>query len=1406
MTVRVLGPMDVGATPLSPRERAMLSALVVRLGAAVEPAELAEAYWGEQVPTSWRQQVKTSIGHIRTRLGREAVLTRGSTYVLGIDPDAIDAVRFERLVSNARQRALHGEPDRASDLYARALALWRGQPYPDISSWDPGVVEALRLTEIRTSAEEEWLDARLDAGEHRAVIAEAERLVREDPLREDRWAILALANYRAGRQAEALATVRGARSRLLDELGIDVGPRLQDLETAILRQDPDIAAVNVHWDAAGECPYRGLEPFQLEDADLFFGRDADVDELVERTHRGSVLTIAGPSGSGKSSVLLAGLLPRLTAAGHEVAVLRPGAGGIGMLRTAVERNADVIAIDQAEELMQIPAAQVAEFCAIAAGFLAAGGMVVLTIRSDFLDRATELPGVGAAIGRGVYLLAALTPEALRAAVEQPARHARLRLEPGLVELVIRDSSDRGTTLPHVSHVLRETWIRREGATLTVAGYEAAGGIAGAIAQTAETMFRSLDTPSQQLCRSLLLRLVGRGPDGASLRRRVTAAPLLADPARRELIETLVGARLVTADGDAIVIAHEAIASAWPRLDGWLEEDAEGARLMGSLTSAAETWDADGRTDDGLLRGARLHATTEWVQRADPDLTDVEKTLLTASEEHDSSEMRALGIRAAHDRRQNRLLRWSLGGAAVLLVSALVLGGVAAVRGRDAAMAAEDALIEAVTSRAVALRDTDRQIAAMIAAEAYRRWPDDVRTHAALMSSMTEANGYTGATPIPDAEWRIGAWPIPGASTAFVVRNQTDVGINDYTTGALLRTIPSDLVLPNQPIRPWVRVSADGSTGVVVQHFGQSFEGDADAFEGLAFFDLRTDQQIGRSIQIPYISETVSLSPDGRYATWATTGDLVVAERDTGEFRALVDPNGNSEGPTEAVSTFGADGTLYLSRGDGAIRVMDPVTLTEQHSITIPVGFARGGLVVADDGSTFSIGPNGVLATDANGTVLWQRSDQRFWECSRIAASSEADVAVCGDEGGHIQRWRLSTGYAIGPSFDFQLGAGGDLAFVDDNREVLLLSAGAPVVGHLRVDGSGPTSIPFADGMAASWGPQDLSPSARLLIVQPADTIDSGEDPPEYSIWDIKADRAVFRLPTDVVDPYEGKMVGGRWLREDLLLVWLITTSADEAGEATEHLEPRILDITTGRFIDDSVPADTWEVFPSLQPHTVMLATDEGIIRSFDTTTLTTGEVELRLPTHPEDVRTSGDGSRVLALTRDSETTELFSSTLFDGRTGKVIAEGLSRRQGIAMAPDGTIYAAGFSDVAEYSSTDLSESGSLPNLAGVGQLDVSTDGSTLFTRGASEVGVTIVDLASHRQLGDPIPFEDAGATWMLPDGSGVIVPGPDGLLLWSLDSAAQFAAACKLAGRELTRVEWATYLAELGEQVPTCTGF
>ena len=285
-------------------------------------------------------------------------------------------------------------------------------------------------------------------------------------------------------------------------------------------------------------------------------------------------------------------------------------------------------VDQAEAIFQLPAGERDALCAIVAELLAAGACVIMTLRSDFLDRSTGLPQIGAEVGRGVYAIGPLSVDGLREAVERPAAGAGLRLGRGLVwEVIIRDAGDRRTTLPHVSHALVETWIRREGATLTVAGYEASGGIAGAIAQSAETLYRSFDEADADSCRSLILRLVHRGADGASIRRTARLAPLVADSARHRVLNRLVAARLLTTDGEEVTVAHEAVATAWPRLDQWLEEDAEGARLVSTVSTAAELWNGSGRRDEDLLRGARLQAALDWQDGSKPDLTAEEREFL-----------------------------------------------------------------------------------------------------------------------------------------------------------------------------------------------------------------------------------------------------------------------------------------------------------------------------------------------------------------------------------------------------------------------------------------------------------------------------------------------------------------------------------------------------------------------------------------------------------------------------------------------------------------------------------------------------------------------------------------------------------------------------------------------------------
>ncbi|MGB7980947.1 MAG: AfsR/SARP family transcriptional regulator [Candidatus Nanopelagicales bacterium] len=222
MGIDLLGPLQVdGARPLEPRDRVALTVLALTPGRVIPPEEFAEAIWGDDAPSSWPKQVQICIGRLRKVLGAEAIQTVSGGYRLPVSDDALDSRRFEQLVTRAQLLAASGEPDRAASTYLRALALWRGRPFGDLEDWVPARSETTRLEEMHRTAQEDLLEARLATGEHRQVAVEAEAAVRLEPLRERRWAILATAQYRGGRQGDALRSLRTARRTLRDRLGVD---------------------------------------------------------------------------------------------------------------------------------------------------------------------------------------------------------------------------------------------------------------------------------------------------------------------------------------------------------------------------------------------------------------------------------------------------------------------------------------------------------------------------------------------------------------------------------------------------------------------------------------------------------------------------------------------------------------------------------------------------------------------------------------------------------------------------------------------------------------------------------------------------------------------------------------------------------------------------------------------------------------------------------------------------------------------------------------------------------------------------------------------------------------------------------------------------------------------------------
>ena len=1066
--IRVLGDLTIDGGRLTPKERSLLAALVLRSGDLVAPSELADAIWGDGLPATWPKQVQALVVRLRRALGAAAVATKPAGYRLEVDPETIDAVRFERLLTAASTHRFGGDPVRAVDVLERALSLWHGAAYADLGEWPKAVAEAERLEEIRKSAEEDLLAARLESGEHRAVIPDAERLVRTDPLREGRWVILATALYRAGRQADALAALRSARTRLDEELGIAPGAELIAVESGILRQDAALDAPPPAPSSNAGCPYRGLQPFGEDEADEFFGREDDVRAALARLARSPFLAVSGPSGCGKSSIVLAGIVPQLRGRGETVVVIGSGAAPVLSFADALsERSgADCVVIDQFEELFhsRLPASTIEECSRLIAEAIEAGRRVIIAVRSDFLDDCTTQPSLGPLFAEGVHLVAPLGPTGLRKAIEEPAKLAGLRLEPGLIELILRDAAGAPGVLPYVSHTLVETWLRREGATLTVAGYEESGGISGAIAQSADRLYRSFDGAQQEICRSTLLRLVEIGTDGGPMRRRISLKPLRDDPAHDRVLSALAQARLVSVEEDTLVIAHESLAIAWPRLRGWLESDAEGMRTMHALANAAATWEADGRTDEDLYRGVRLDSALEWRATRTPELTGSESAFLDESARLHRSTLEEIDARAREERRQHRRLQTSLGAALGLFLVAVLAGAFVLVGAAETDRQRADAQIEALLSTAESMRGTEAGVSALLAVEAYRRWPDDARTHSALMGSMTGSVGMVGTSYVPGVREMVGAL-IPGTREAVLVTSAPDARIVDIDSMETIRTLDiprtGGLIL-NSRLGP--AVSLDGARVAVADWFLRDANPPFTNESRLVVADLTTGELLLGPIRLAFEINALALSPDGRLvAAIDTVGNLRLIDAVDGKIRSVPGTPTHREqlNPDRGGAlAFTPDGRLLYGSMTGQLVVVDPVTATIAAVVAMPPESTNVSMTVLSDSRVVTTGDRRIASVDLErARVDWSHAfaTDEDEPCPWLTASVALGTLYCGDLHGRIEERSLPTGIPTGAHYDPRLGAVGPIVVTSDGNELVAVGRGSPAITRWMLDGSGAAS-------------------------------------------------------------------------------------------------------------------------------------------------------------------------------------------------------------------------------------------------------------------------------------------------------------------------------------------------------------
>ncbi|WP_020134911.1 WD40 repeat domain-containing protein [Streptomyces sp. 351MFTsu5.1] len=506
----------------------------------------------------------------------------------------------------------------------------------------------------------------------------------------------------------------------------------------------------------GPAPYRGLARFEPDDRHLFFGRDrmlADLGKLV-CGHRFALLF--GPSGSGKSSLLRAGLLPRLReelAARPSPAALRiltPGAAPATTYAHLLDPGPDEpeswVVVDQFEEVFTLcdDARERSRFIVmlLAAREPDSRLRVLVAVRADFYARCAEHPALAQVLNESGLLLCPMTAEELREAVVGPAQAAGCLVERALTARLVEEVQAEPGSLPMLSHVLLETWRRRRGRLLTLDGYQAAGGLHGAIGATAEEVYGTLSPQQAQAARHLLLRMVVPGRGTPDTRRPLTHEEMSQCPDAHVVTERLTRARLLTADADGVQLAHEALITGWPRFHAWIEEDRERLRHHRTLTEAARAWQEHGRCTGTLYRGARLaRATEHFPDPADhPALTEHERSFLTASLDAREAEQRA----AARIDRRHRILTRSL--SAVLAVALLTAFAVWREHDDVLVRRTQDAA-RRVASAAEGLRGTDPRTALLLGAASWRiaRLPE---TRRALLGSLVQPQSDTFTDPTP----------------------------------------------------------------------------------------------------------------------------------------------------------------------------------------------------------------------------------------------------------------------------------------------------------------------------------------------------------------------------------------------------------------------------------------------------------------------------------------------------------------------------------------------------------------------------------------------------------------------------------------------------------------------------------
>jgi WD40 repeat protein/DNA-binding CsgD family transcriptional regulator len=730
-------------------------------------------------------------------------------------------------------------------------------------------------------------------------------------------------------------------------------------------------------------PYKGLRAFETADSRDFFGREVFLKKLLDRlaadssrTHSQEVgrngdrfLAIVGPSGSGKSSLVNAGLIPALWGGAIEgserwfvvemvpgarpldeleVTLLRVAANQAGNIRDQLERDRNgllraanlilprdnselLLVIDQFEELFTLVTDETSRtwflnLLTAAASDINSRVRIIITLRADFYDRPLYYPEFGELVRNHIETVLPLSAEELEQAIMRPSEQVGVAFEPGLVATFIDDVLYQPGALPLLQYALTELFEDRDGRTLTHAAYEAIGGAAGALARRAEELYYEQESEGREAIRQMFLRLVALDGDtntSPATRQRAPRSELISLIQNKDLMDELIDAyaafRLLTLDHDpnsrrpTVEIAHEALLGEWGRLHGWLDESRDDLRMRRQLVRAADEWRQADQDPSFALRGTRLEQFESWSRTTQLALTQGEHDYLKTStelrDERQSLESARQAREAKLEQRTRRVLQALV---AVFALATVISAGLLffAINQRQTALdsAAEAQNIALVAGSQAALANQDTDTALAFAWQAVALNP----ASALAQAQLSEAAYALGTVRILKGNKDITTWIAisPDDKTLVAGVDDGSVILWELATGQILW---QQQVLTQSGER-WVQDVTFSPDGQVV----------AAAYDDRIMFWQAATGQLIRQIDSVVSRQKITFNPTGNQ--FATTGSeehsrLVIWDFATGEVLREFE-----RGSLIEDLLYTADGsTILIASRSGVLTLLDAQT-------------------------------------------------------------------------------------------------------------------------------------------------------------------------------------------------------------------------------------------------------------------------------------------------------------------------------------------------------------------------------------------------------------------------------------------------------------------------------------------------